>query len=115
MAAKFDLKKTSDAQYHFVLKAANGEVILSSETYTTKQSAKNGIDSVRANAPYDSRYEKRTSGQPTSQRYYFVLKAANSEVIGTSEMYATEQGRDNGIKSVKTNAPGAPVDDNTGE
>ncbi len=51
MAAKFDLKKTSNDQYHFVLKAGNGEVIAQSERYTTKAAAKNGIESVKENAP----------------------------------------------------------------
>lgn len=47
----FELKKAKDGQFHFVLKASNGEIIAQSETYTTKQSALNGIDSVRKNAP----------------------------------------------------------------
>jgi uncharacterized protein YegP (UPF0339 family) len=51
MAGKFVIKKNSGGQYHFVLKAANGEVIATSETYTTKDSAKDGIESVKANAP----------------------------------------------------------------
>lgn len=51
MAAKFELKKASNGQYHFTLKAGNGEPVAQSETYTTKDSAKNGIKSVRDNAP----------------------------------------------------------------
>lgn len=51
MAAKFELKKTTDDQYHFVLKAGNGEVIAQSERYTTKDAAKNGIESIKKNAP----------------------------------------------------------------
>ncbi len=51
MAAKFELKKTSNDQYHFTLKAGNGEVIAQSERYTKKDSALNGIESVRKNAP----------------------------------------------------------------
>ena len=50
MAGKFEIKKSS-GQYHFVLKAGNGEIIAQSERYTTKVSAKNGIESVRENAP----------------------------------------------------------------
>ena len=50
MAAKFVIKKSSNGQYKFDLKAGNGEIIASSELYTTKSSAKNGIDSVKANA-----------------------------------------------------------------
>jgi uncharacterized protein YegP (UPF0339 family) len=51
MAGKFEIKKGSSGQYHFDLKAANGETIATSESYTTKAAAKNGIDSVKGNAP----------------------------------------------------------------
>jgi uncharacterized protein YegP (UPF0339 family) len=44
MAGKFDIKKKPGGQYHFLLKAANGEIIAASETYTTKAAAKNGVD-----------------------------------------------------------------------
>jgi uncharacterized protein YegP (UPF0339 family) len=50
MAGKFEIKKSA-GQYHFVLKAGNGEIIATSERYTTKAAAKNGIDSVKSNAP----------------------------------------------------------------
>ena len=50
MAAKFELKKSKSGQYHFNLKAGNGQVIASSEMYQSKASALNGIESVRANA-----------------------------------------------------------------
>ena len=110
MAGKFELKKSSNGQYHFNLKAGNGEIILSSEMYTTKSGAENGIESVKKNAPLDERYEKKTSskGQP-----YFILKAANGETIGQSEMYSSTTARDNGIESVKKNAPDAIIEDLT--
>ncbi len=50
MAAKFELKKTASGQYRFNLKAGNGEIIATSESYTTKASALNGIESVKKNA-----------------------------------------------------------------
>jgi uncharacterized protein YegP (UPF0339 family) len=50
MAGKFVIKKSGD-QYHFVLKSGNGEIIATSEQYTNKASAMNGIESVRENAP----------------------------------------------------------------
>lgn len=50
MPGKFEIKKRPGGQYHFVLKAANGEIITTSENYTTKSAAKNGIDSVKENA-----------------------------------------------------------------
>ncbi|MGZ6313169.1 MAG: YegP family protein [Candidatus Limnocylindrales bacterium] len=50
MAGKFVLKKNAKGQYHFSLKAGNGEIIATSETYTSKSAAMNGIESVKANA-----------------------------------------------------------------
>lgn len=103
---KFVIKTGSNGQYYFSLKAGNGEKILSSEGYTTKASCNAGIDSVKANAKDDSKYTKLTS---SNGKYYFNLKATNGQVIGTSEMYETSSGRDAGIESVKSNAPGASV------
>ena len=50
MAAKFVVKKTSNGQFRFNLKAGNGEVIATSESYTTKAAALKGVESVKANA-----------------------------------------------------------------
>ncbi len=50
MAGKFVLKKTSNGNFHFNLLASNGQVIASSEQYTTKAAAMNGIASVKSNA-----------------------------------------------------------------
>lgn len=110
MAAKFDLLDSSDGQYYFNLKAANGKIILTSERYTTKASANTGIESVRSNSSDDRRYDRRVSraGEP-----YFVLKARNGEPIGTSEMYTSRGAMNNGITSVTTNGPTAWVDDKT--
>ena len=106
MAGKFELKSTSDGQFMFNLKAGNAEVILTSERCTTKSSAENGIESVRTNAPQDERYDRLTAkdGSP-----YFVLNSANHEVIGRSEMYSSKPKMENGIDSVKENAPCAAV------
>jgi hypothetical protein len=102
--------KSSGTQYMFNLKAGNGETILTSERYVSKQGALNGISSVQTNSPFDFNYEKKTSsaGSP-----YFVLKAANGQVIGTSEMYSSTSSRDHGIESVKSNGPTTDVRDKT--
>ena len=63
---------------------------------------------MRTNAPIDSRYERKKS---VCDQHYFVLKAANGESLGRSEMYASSAGMENGIESVKKNAPDAKVDD----
>jgi uncharacterized protein len=102
----FAVKTGKDSQFYFNLKAGNGQIILGSEGYTTRAACDNGIESVRKNAPDSTRYSKEvsTGGQP-----YFNLKAGNGQVIGRSQMYADEAGRDNGIQSVMTNAPDATV------
>ena len=110
MAGIYELKQISACKFHFVLKAANGEVILSSQSYRARPSAEGSIASVRANALDDARFERKTSkkGEP-----YFVLKAANGEVIGTSEMYTSEASMENGIASVKKHAADAKLKDIT--
>jgi uncharacterized protein YegP (UPF0339 family) len=108
MAAHYLLQKHS--QYHFDLKAGNNETILSSETYASKAGAENGITSCRQNSSNDARYTRLTAkdGSP-----YFVLKAANGEVIGTSETYSSAAARDKGIDSCKASGPTAPTVDRT--
>jgi uncharacterized protein len=103
---KFATKTGKDGQFYFNLKADNGQIILSSEGYTSTAARDNGIASVRKNAPDSTNYEKLESsgGSP-----YFVLKAGNGQVIGRSQMYSDERGRDNGIESVMKNAPEAEV------
>ena len=103
---KFVIKTGSNSQYYFSLKADNGQKILGSEGYTSKAGCQNGIDSVKANAKADGNYDRKNSA---NGKYYFNLKASNGQIIGTSEMYDSTSGRDNGIESVKSNAPGASV------
>lgn len=107
---KFVISKRNNGEFQFNLKADNGQTILSSEGYNTKSSCENGVESVRKNAKEDSKFDRLTAknGKP-----YFNLKAGNGQIIGTSEMYESEAGRDNGIESVKKNAPTASVDDQT--
>ncbi len=108
MKGYYVLKKSADGRFQFNLHAANHEIILSSQLYTEKGSAENGIASVRENGPHDKRFERKLSvkGEP-----YFLLKAANGQIIGTSEMYGSEAARDNGIRSVVANSPGETVKD----
>lgn len=106
----FELKRGKNGEFFFRLKAPNGETILASEMYKAKDSAQNGIQSVKKNATLAERFEKKLSkdGKP-----YFVLKAGNHEVIGTSESYSSDAARDSGIESVMQNAPKATVLDQT--
>ena len=109
---KYNLKKNDKGQFHFNLTAANGEPILRSEMYESKAGAMNGIESVKKNSPLEERYQllEAKNGQ-----FYFNLRAGNNQVIGTSEMYKSKSGRDNGVQSVMKNGPIAPVDDHTAE
>lgn len=109
MAGWFELSKSKDGQFRFVLKAGNAETVLSSELYKSKRSAANGIASVQANCGNDARFERKTA---SNGKTFFNLKAGNHQVIGTSQMYATEASRDNGIASVKTNGVSKTVKDN---
>lgn len=103
---KFVITKSKNNEYYFNLKADNGQIILSSEGYSSKSGCENGIESVKKNAPNDERYERKKSG---NGKHFFNLKAANSQIIGKSEMYESESGMNNGIESVKRNGPNANV------
>ena len=104
----YEIKKTQNGKFMFNLKAANHEVILTSEVYEQKASALAGIESVRKNGPDAANFELKTS---TSKRPYFVLKAANQQVIGKSETYSSEAAAKNGIESVKKNCSSTEITD----
>lgn len=108
MAGKFEISTRKNGEFQFNLKAGNGQVILSSEGYKAKASALNGVESVRKHSQDDANFERRTAkdGSP-----YFVLKAGNGQVIGQSEMYSGKPACENGIASVKSNAPEATLVD----
>ena len=108
--SKFEISKRKNDEFQFNLIARNGEVILTSEGYTTKANCKKGIESVKRNSPDDERYERKVSANGKS---YFNLKASNGEVIGTSQMYETDSDRELGIQAVKEAAPNAEVVDLT--
>ena len=109
VVAEYDLRR-SGPQYHWTLKEGNGEPILSSERYMSKQNAETGIKLCRVISRQDARYDRRTA---TTGRLYFDLKAANGEVIGTSETYSSAAACEVGIASCMLNGPTAPVQDNT--
>lgn len=104
--SKFRIFKGRDGQFYYHLTAPNYEKILSGEGYSTKRACEDGVASVKINAPYDFRYERKPSADG---KFYFTLKGANGEPIGKSETYNTNAGREGGIDSVKTNAPKASV------
>ena len=111
MPAAFILRRSIDGQFYFVLTAENNETLLTSEMYTAKTSAIKGIRSVRTHAIRPEAFSRLLS---TSGQNYFVLRAANLEPIGASEMYASAQAMENGITAVRRVAPTAPERDETG-
>ncbi len=107
---KFEIKTTDSGKTMFNLKAGNGQVILTSQSYASMDGCKNGIESVKKNAQNDAQFERKTAkdGSP-----FFTLNATNGQVIGKSEMYSSNDAMENGIASVKKNAPDAEVEDNS--
>ena len=105
---KFEVYQDTKNEYRFRLKASNGQTILASEGYAAKAGCMNGIQSVRENSQFDQRFERK---QSKNAKHYFNLKATNGQIIGTSELYEASSGMENGIASVKTNAPKAPVEE----
>ncbi len=110
MAGKFELYLDKAGEHRFRLKAGNGQTILASEGYKQRASAENGIESVRKNSSDDARYDR---AETKNGKHRFNLKSTNGQVIGTSESYESVAARDNGIESVKKNAPEARVEDLT--
>jgi uncharacterized protein YegP (UPF0339 family) len=108
MAGKFEIKAGRTGKFRFNLKASNGQTILSSEAYESRSAANKGIQSVKRNAGNDKRFERKTGKDGSA---FFVMKAANGEPIGRSEMYRTTRSMESGIASVAKNAPDAPVAD----
>ena len=108
MAGKYVRKMTANGEWMFNLKAANGEVILTSQRYSSAAARDNGINSVQVNSPLDARYDRRVS---KADEPYFALTAANGQDIGVSEMYSSNQARDKGIESVKVNGPTTVIED----
>ena len=109
---KFVITMRKNGEFQFNLKASNGQVILTSEGYTTKSACMNGIESVKKNSQVDARFDKKvaSNGKP-----FFNLKAVNGQVIGSSQMYVNEKNMLNGVASVKKNAIDAVIVDLTQE
>ncbi|MDJ0655625.1 MAG: YegP family protein [Xanthomonadales bacterium] len=110
MPGKFELFQGKNKQYYFRLKAGNGECIMTSEGYTTKKAALNGVAAVRKNCGNDGRFEVR---EAKNGKKYFILKAGNHQEIGRSQMYASTQSCSKGMASVKRNGSSDRCDDLT--
>lgn len=117
---KFVIKKTNTG-VKFDLKATNGQVIATSEVYTTDAACKNGIASVQKNAPVAAVENQTVEGYATEKNpkfevytdkageFRFRLTATNGQVIAVSEGYKAIASCLNGVESVKKNAPEAEI------
>ena len=117
---KFAVKETKTG-FKFDLKAGNGQVIATSEVYNSDAACKNGIESVKKNAPVAAVENQTVEGFATEKNpkfeiyadkageFRFRLKATNGQVIAVSEGYTTLANCENGVESVKKNAPDAEV------
>ena len=113
--------KTVSSGVKFDLKATNGQVIASSEIYAAKAACRKGVESVRKNAASANVEDQTLEGFAVKShpkfemyvdkagQYRFRLKATNGKIIATSEGYVTKAACENGIESVRSNAPEAPI------
>ena len=113
--------RTVNSGIKFDLKATNGQVILTSEVYTTKAACRNGVESIMKNAPVANVEDQTVEGfetvthpkfemyQDKAGEFRFRLKARNGEIIGVSEGYTSKANCVNGVESVKKNAPEAEI------
>lgn len=113
--------RTVNSGVKFDLKATNGQVIATSEVYTTEAACRNGIESVQKNAPMANVENQTEEGyevlkhpkfemyQDKAGEYRFRLKATNGQVIAVSEGYTAKAGCVNGIESVQKNAAQAEI------
>jgi len=108
---RFEIYKDKAGEFRFRLKAGNGQIILASEGYAQRPSADGRISEVRRNASDDAQYERK---ETASGHFRFNLKAANGQVIGTSDTFTSSAARDEAIATVKKTAADADTIDLTG-
>ena len=95
---KFEIfKSKKNGKFYFNLKAGNGQVVLSSQGYANKAGAKNGITSVQTNGNNLNNYESNVA---KNGKHHFNLVSANKKIIGSSQMYASKDSMNKGIKAV---------------
>ena len=117
---KFVIKQAKSGPM-FNLKAGNGEIILSSQIYADEKSCRNGIESIMKNAPEAGVEDQTVEGfeavkhpkfevyADKSGDFRFRLKAANGQIIGTGQGYASKAGCMKGIESIRKNSVDAKI------
>lgn len=106
MPSKFETFKDKSGKHRFRLKAANGETVLASQGYATRQGVMNGIKSVQVNSKKSESFKTNAT---RNKKFRFNLMAVNGRVIGTSETYNTTKACANGIQAVRRAADKAKV------
>ena len=118
---KFVVKSTKNGGFKFDLKATNGQVIATSQVYKRKETCLKGVESVRKNAPAAGVEDQTVEGfevlkhpkfevyQDKAGEFRFRLKATNGQIVAVGEGYTTMKACQNGIASIKKNAPDSPV------
>ena len=119
---KFVLKQTKSGGYGFNLKAGNGQVIATGQTYKSEASLKKGIASIQTNAPIAVLEDQTEEGFAVEKNpkfevytdkageFRFRLKAKNGQIIAVGEGYTTKKACLNGIESIRKNAPDAAIE-----
>ena len=105
---RFSIRRDKQGEFRFNLTAANGQVVLASEGYRTRASCEAGIASVQRSCVEDASFRRQRA---RNGKHYFSVLAPNQRIVGTSQLYTARASMENGIRSVRANAPGAQVDD----
>lgn len=115
---KVDLWKSTDGQWRFHVVSGNGRTLMTSEAYTGRTGALNGILSVLDNGVDPAMYQLNKTA---SGKYNLRLRAANSEIIAFTQAYSTKSSATRAITScvnavtsyldkVESNTSGARVE-----
>jgi uncharacterized protein YegP (UPF0339 family) len=106
----FDLLQAKNGQYYFNLLAQNGEIIGTSELYTTKSSATKAIGTVSGIIAKTVEIGAATTDDPRfrvflglNKKYYFHLRAKNGEIVLQSQGYKSHSSAQKGVESVRAN------------
>jgi uncharacterized protein len=104
--ARVEVAVGESGQYHFNVHAKNGEIVLSSESYTTEAAALNGAFAVQAAGTAAASYQIL---QNSAGGFYFTLTADNGQIVGTSQQYSSKQAAQGGVTSLMSFLPSLRV------
>ncbi|UCE66805.1 MAG: YegP family protein [Candidatus Zixiibacteriota bacterium] len=105
--SKFQILRGENKQYYFRLRTGRGDIILQSEGYNVRAGAEKGIDIVRISVCHNDRFRRKMSADG---KYYFEILTIDGDILGTSKLYESLQGCDNGIFAVKDLVPKAVIE-----